>query len=306
MIDTPHHPPRLLAPLWVRAACVLLLVGTALTVAGCASVNRSVYAFNEGVRSLATAPLRALGGGKGGKGASGFPTPSSNHPIPKALGGMLRNLTYGDVVLNSALQGNFKQADCAMRRWLLNTIAGFGGAIDVATAHGLPEHDEDFGQTLAVWGVPAGPYLVLPFSGPTTPRHLAGYATRWLTNPFTWVAAPELVLATRGMSVVTGAGRVGDIMRGEGGRPAGRLSYEATQRHYFATRRALICGQCPPPPPVPDIPACPPRRCTPRCAPPPPAFADAPPTAVPAPTHVETRTTPAHPFAGPPPLRSTR
>ncbi|SHF56114.1 MlaA lipoprotein [Microbulbifer donghaiensis] len=89
---------------------------------------------------------------------------------------------------NSALQGKWGQAGNDAGRFLVNTTVGVVGLFDVAQHIGLEESDgEDFGQTLAVWGVPSGPYLVLPFFGPSTARDVPGRVVDWYTNPLTYV-----------------------------------------------------------------------------------------------------------------------
>ena len=98
------------------------------------------------------------------------------------------NNTYAPVtIFNAVLQGNRQKAGDTTVRFLLNTTLGFGGLLDVATMAGLPQHYEDFGQTLATYGVPSGDYMVVPILGPMTPRHLTGRAVDYLTNPLTWL-----------------------------------------------------------------------------------------------------------------------
>jgi len=82
----------------------------------------------------------------------------------------------GDIIVlaNDLLQFKLEQAASDAARIVFNTTAGLFGFIDVASHMGLPKHKEDFGQTLGYWGVPAGPYFVLPFLGPSTIRDTAG------------------------------------------------------------------------------------------------------------------------------------
>ncbi|OED39271.1 hypothetical protein AB833_17275 [Chromatiales bacterium (ex Bugula neritina AB1)] len=80
------------------------------------------------------------------------------------------------VVANSALQGKYEQAMWDSTRLTINTIAGIGGVIDVATMLDLKKNNEDFGQTFGVWGIPEGPYIVLPVLGPRTVRSAVGTA----------------------------------------------------------------------------------------------------------------------------------
>jgi phospholipid-binding lipoprotein MlaA len=94
--------------------------------------------------------------------------------IRTGINNFFDNLNYTIDIANALLQGKFKQAASDTGRLALNTTLGFGGFLDPATDAGLAKHDEDFGQTLAVWGVPAGPYLVVPLFGPKTFRSGVG------------------------------------------------------------------------------------------------------------------------------------
>jgi phospholipid-binding lipoprotein MlaA len=84
------------------------------------------------------------------------------------------NLGYPVVVINDFLQGKFRQGGTDLGRLVMNTSIGLLGVFDPATDVGLVQHDEDLGQTLAVWGMPNGPYLMVPFLGPRTFTHLVG------------------------------------------------------------------------------------------------------------------------------------
>ena len=99
------------------------------------------------------------------------------------VGNFFDNLSTPLTAINNALQGKGGAAGSDVGRLLLNSTIGIGGLFDVATTAGLEKHDEDFGQTLAVWGVPSGPYLVFPFFGPSTVRD-------GLMTPFNRAADP--------------------------------------------------------------------------------------------------------------------
>jgi phospholipid-binding lipoprotein MlaA len=89
--------------------------------------------------------------------------------------------------INDMLQGETHRAEVTFVRFWVNTLMGIGGLWDVAGKNGLPGHKEDFGQTLAVWGVGPGPYLMVPLLGPHTTRHLAGRAVDSWLNPFSYL-----------------------------------------------------------------------------------------------------------------------
>jgi len=107
--------------------------------------------------------------------------------IPKPLRDIFTNVATNAgkpiTIVNSLLQGNFRRAGLATERLLVNTVFGVGGIADPASAWGIPEFEEDFGQTLAVWGVGDEPYLVLPVVGPTNPRDAAGFAGDSISEP---------------------------------------------------------------------------------------------------------------------------
>ena len=86
-------------------------------------------------------------------------------------------------ISNNFLQGEFRHGFSGIGRLLVNSTIGLGGLFDVAAKLKMPRHAEDFGQTLAVWGVPPGPYVVLPFLGPSSVRDTVGLAFDWRINP---------------------------------------------------------------------------------------------------------------------------
>ena len=119
----------------------------------------------------------------------------------------LATLKMPVVIVNDVLQGNLPRAGDAVERLALNLTFGVGGIMDVATPMGIPRHDADFGQTLAVWGVGEGPYLILPVIGPSNPRDAFGYLVDSYADPvdqgmqnngLTWAAEGRF-----GLSVVT-------------------------------------------------------------------------------------------------------
>ncbi len=87
-----------------------------------------------------------------------------------SVSNFLDNLAYPTTIINNLLQLKVKDTLSDIGRFALNTTVGIGGLFDPASRFGIPKNDEDFGQTLGRWGVPAGPYLVLPFFGPSTMR----------------------------------------------------------------------------------------------------------------------------------------
>ena len=148
----------------------LLLSGCA-TVSGPAdprdpleSYNRSAFAFNENLDTYILKPV-----------AQGYDTIAPD-PVQKGISNFFSNLDDIVVIFNDILQFKLTQFASDTGRFIINTTLGLGGFIDWASDMGLPKHNEDFGQTLGVWGVPEGPYFVIPFLGPSTIRDTAGIA----------------------------------------------------------------------------------------------------------------------------------
>ncbi|MCK5871897.1 MAG: VacJ family lipoprotein [Methylococcales bacterium] len=141
-------------------------------------VNRSVFYFNKDVDHYVGKPVSS---------AYDYITPDL---VQTGIGNFFSNLKDINVVLNDLMQGKLLQAGQDTGRFLLNTSVGLGGIFDVATMVGLNKHDEDFAQTLGVWGVPTGPYLVLPIIGPATSRGVPGMVFDAAANPATYVPFP--------------------------------------------------------------------------------------------------------------------
>ncbi|MEH6457221.1 MAG: VacJ family lipoprotein [Cocleimonas sp.] len=122
------------------------------------NINRKIFSFNRGVDSLLLKPAAKV---------YKKVTPKF---VDKSIGNFFSNL--GDVgnIINNTLQGKFADAASDTERVVFNSTLGFAGFVDIASAVGIQKHNEDFGQTLAKWGVKSGPYVMLPFLGPSTVR----------------------------------------------------------------------------------------------------------------------------------------
>lgn len=123
-------------------------------------------------------------------------------PIRTGINNFLRNLRSPVVFTNDVLQGEFKRAGTTAVRFGLNTTVGVFGVLDPATPLGFERHDEDFGQTLAVWGVDSGPYLFIPLIGPTTVRDGTGRIIDIIIDPLTWAHFDGDDIATPGRSIL--------------------------------------------------------------------------------------------------------
>tara|TARA_E500000331_G_scaffold149328_2_gene145340 strand:+ start:2469 stop:3230 length:762 start_codon:yes stop_codon:yes gene_type:complete len=124
--------------------------------------NRAMFTFNDAVDRVVFRPL-----------AVGYRAVLPQG-VRNGVNNLFNNLRAPTTLLNDILQGKPKRAQETINRFLVNSTIGLLGFVDVATRLGFPEHQEDYGQTLAVWGVPAGPYIVLPLLGPSTLRDAAG------------------------------------------------------------------------------------------------------------------------------------
>ena len=121
------------------------------------NLNRKTFEFNEKMDEKIAKPIAQ--------------TYSQLPPkIKKGVSNFFDNLEEVDTFVNQLLQGKPKESINDLTRFLINTTIGLGGFIDVASKMGLERHEEDFGQTLAVWGVGQGPYIMLPILGPSTLR----------------------------------------------------------------------------------------------------------------------------------------
>ena len=140
-------------------------------------LNRGVFEVNRGLDALILRP------------AAGFYRFLTPPPIQEAVSNFLRNLRSPIVLANDLMQGEWERAQTTVVRFAINTTAGIGGLGDPATGWGWPGHSEDFGQTLATWGIPEGPFLMLPVIGPSNPRDAVGLAVdNLLLDPIAWYA----------------------------------------------------------------------------------------------------------------------
>ena len=135
--------------------------------------NRKIFDFNQVVDRNVLVPV-----------AKAYRTVLPD-PVRDSLRDFLRNLREPLIFANDALQGDFERAGQTFARFTLNSTLGVGGLIDVAGRWGeLPYHEQDLGITLGVWGIPEGPYIVVPILGPSDPRDLGGQVAEGFGDPF--------------------------------------------------------------------------------------------------------------------------
>lgn len=108
--------------------------------------------------------------------------------VRRPIHNALVNLGTPATFANDVLSAKPRRAGDSLMRFLINTTAGAGGLFDVATGWGYPDHDSDFGLTLALWGVGGGPFLFLPIIGPSNPRDAVGFGANTILDPLTWAS----------------------------------------------------------------------------------------------------------------------
>ena len=239
-----------------RPPCLVfstLLLIVALTLAGCATpsnnpqaeaaeaedfndpledTNRAIFDFNQVVDRNVLVPV-----------AKAYRTVLPD-PVRDSLRDFLRNLREPLIFANDALQGEFERAGQTFARFTLNSTLGVGGLIDVAGRWGeLPYHEDDLGLTFGVWGIPEGPYLVIPVLGPSTPRDLTGQVAEGFGDPFNYIVTGNpytlywIPFVRGGVAGIDQRSRyietLADIERTS-------LDYYATIRSLYRQRRAAL------------------------------------------------------------------
>jgi phospholipid-binding lipoprotein MlaA len=149
-------------------------------------LNRGMYRVNEAADTLVLRP------------AAEIYRLFLPYEVRLGVRNALTNLRAPTILASDLLQGQTERAGRTASRFLINSTLGLGGIIDVAErGFGIPGHNEDFGQTLAVWGVGSGPYLFVPGLGPSNPRDLLGFGVDVVLSPWFWVGQGATVEALR-------------------------------------------------------------------------------------------------------------
>ncbi len=232
----------------IAAAAILGLFGTEQAAAATAGAsapgliadplegwNRGVYGFNNGldravVRPLAMTYRRTL------------PTPARD-----GVRNVLTNLGAPVVFVNDVLQVRPTPAANTAFRFAVNTTVGVLGVFDVASSMGVPKHKADFGQTLGRYGVGPGPYVFLPFLGPSSVRDTVGFVVNTAIDPVTFarfdgaVPAKVTVITLNALDVrITFDRDIKDLQR------TATDPYAATRSIWIQNREAFISGDAPP------------------------------------------------------------
>ncbi|MBU2570149.1 MAG: VacJ family lipoprotein [Gammaproteobacteria bacterium] len=219
----------------VGLLCTVLLSGCAATPVNpddpWEGWNRSVHSFNEDLDHYIMKPI-----------AKGYDyvTPE---PVSQGITNFFSNIDDIGVILNDIFQLKLAQAGKDTGRFFLNTTLGLGGFFDVASEVDLPKNIEDFDQTLGYWGVPTGPYLVLPFIGPGSPRGVAGLVGDALMDPLTYTmfAGAAVSAASTAANAVEGVDKRAGLLSSEKILDEAAVDrYEFIKTAYFQRREYLI------------------------------------------------------------------
>lgn len=232
---------------WPRSMTVAMVLTAALALGGCASMpagstrvahdpfepfNRSVFAVNDTFDRYFLRPIAR----------------TYVDYVHEGIRGTIGNV-YGNVAdvwtsVNQLLQGKPRDAVSDFSRFLINTTFGFLGVADVASAMGFEKHREDLGQTLGVWGLGSGPYLVLPFFGPSSVRDGSGFAVDFTVDP---IARIDDVAARNSVSSLRAVDTRAGLFPGEKLLEGAALDrYSFIRDGYLQRRRNLVYDGNPP------------------------------------------------------------
>jgi phospholipid-binding lipoprotein MlaA len=182
--------------------------------------NRHVMAANQAVMGPASVVVNAAIPG----------------PVHDRLRDFNSNLKEPRIFANNLLQGRFDAAAQTGARFVTNSVLGLGGLFDVASRAGLEQKSGDFGQTLFVWGVAEGPYVVQPYLGPATLRDAVGSTVDMIANPVGWAIGSQVVLSAS-TSALDAAEKLGQLKQAE---DASIDFYSFVRSSYYQIRRAQL------------------------------------------------------------------
>jgi phospholipid-binding lipoprotein MlaA len=223
---------------WVQGLIACL---SSLLVAACATMprdaslpvsdpdearNRQILAMNQKTLGPLSDAVKALPG-----------------PVHDRLHDLNSNLKEPRIFVNDVLQLRLDAAARTAGRFVLNTTVGVGGLFDVAGRDGAPQQSGDFGQTLFLWGVGDGPYVVLPYMGPATTRDAFGSIVDVVADPLGWLislkiaSTAEHVAISAGTTSVDATDRLGQLKQAE---DASIDFYSFIRSGYYQTRRAEL------------------------------------------------------------------
>jgi phospholipid-binding lipoprotein MlaA len=187
--------------------------------------NRDIFAFDQFLDEHAMKPAAA---------AYRDYTPVV---IQHRLHDLLANLQGPVIEVNDLLQGNFDRGWVTFQRFAINSTIGGFGLFDVAADWDLPFHDADYGQTLAVWGIGEGPYLVLPIFGPSNLRDAIGTGMGFFLDPLAFVGGTNALYAGYARGVANGIDDRADQLDALKGLEENSLDFYATLRSVYRQHR---------------------------------------------------------------------
>ena len=191
--------------------------------------NRGLFAVNESVDKAVLEPV-----------ARGYRAVTPG-PVREGVLNFLRNLRGPVIFANDVMQGEIGRAGATAGRFAINTTIGVAGVFDPATRMGLERHDEDFGQTLAVWGVHEGPYLFVPLFGPTNLRDGFGGVVDLVFDPLSWAGGEDAGVWRASRTVVAGvSGREQVIEAVDDVRTSSVDPYASVRTSYSLLRQSAI------------------------------------------------------------------
>jgi phospholipid-binding lipoprotein MlaA len=190
------------------------------------TMNRGIFAFNDGLDRYFLEPV-----------ATGW-NAVVPEPAQRGIANFFANVATPRRLANDLLQGKLGKAGDDLGRFAINTTFGVLGFFDPATAEGLAPGNEDFGQTLGVWGVSAGPYLMLPFFGPSSPRDATGLVVDTLLSPEFYFAPWYVSTPATSTRVINARSLALETVRAE--RAAAFDLYAAVRSAYLQYRTNLL------------------------------------------------------------------
>ena len=190
--------------------------------------NKAMFTFNDWLDTNAVEPA-----------ARGwdFVMP---HPVQRGISNFYDNLLFPIRFANDLMQGEIDPAVVILSRFTVNTTVGLAGFFDVATAIDLPSHQANFGQTLGKWGLPPGPYLVLPFMGPSDVRDTVGLVVDGYLGVATFFVDVPILIGSTAIDAVNR--RALALQQVESLRSASLDLYAAARDAYFQQREELVKG----------------------------------------------------------------
>ncbi len=192
-------------------------------------MNRGIFWFNDHADQYVLEPAA--------KGWN-FVVPQG---VQNSLSDFFANLRFPVVMVNNLLQGKVQPAAVDVSRFMVNTTFGIAGFFDPASDWGLERHHEDFGQTLGVWGVPPGPYLVLPLFGPSNPRDTGALAVDYVLSVTPLFAPGYATISAGAVNAVNARAQV--IEEVKDAKEASLDYYVFVRNAYHQRRDALIHDQ---------------------------------------------------------------